>query len=335
MTPLSRLPTPSPRCPLSSTKRILPSLSKKESDQLSSSSQAPVVAEFESSSAEEPKVEYSDVHSVYVKPPTDFKPVIYANRRVDGVRAYGRRSSFLPSLVPPPRPYPYPFPRGVSSWTLGGTRGVQRGSWWESMATDEALGLPVYEASSRPRSAPVRPLKRKVSKGRSGPRRWLTAPSRRQLTRVRYGPRIFYSKRVLSSPAYRRKAVSKVKPSSRKTTKAGTKSSAADSGLRTKLPVGLTSFMFGGVRDLTARHWNMPGLAAAIDKVQEPKDNDVDPMMMSGDDVDTFEPSKFPPAFSFAGEVDQSQDASKPTKPTSTNVVFDDELENNTINSDH
>lgn len=87
---------------------------------------------------EDLKVEISDVHPVYVKPPNDFKPRIFPIRRVDGVESSAKdiESATLP---PPSKPLPYPYPNGLTSWITGGIRGLQRGGFWESLASDESL----------------------------------------------------------------------------------------------------------------------------------------------------------------------------------------------------
>lgn len=297
------------------------------------------------------KVEFSDVHPVYVKPPTNFKPVIYATRRVDGVRSVAR-SSYVPTLLPPPMPYPYPYPRGVSAWTLGGTRPVQRGSFWESLAADEALVSPAgNELASRSG-------KRKVTVARPlTTYSWVVVPNRRRTTTtvirsavpvVAYQP--VYNRKRLSMPSYkhplplpsRRKQQST--PSNKKSTtssvKPAVKSSSpslSSTGLKTKLPVGLTSWMFGGIRDLSGKHWNMPELAVEkIDVVpavaRHPNDAHANKRdhfngkdLMTSDEVETFVPAAAVPA---QVEVDES-------RPVLTNVYFDDEPDNfNTVSVD-
>lgn len=290
------------------------------------------------------KVEFSDVHPVYVKPPNNFKPVIYATRRVDGVRSTAR-SSYVPTLLPPPMPYPYPYPRGLSAWTLGGTRSVQRGSFWESLASDEALTIPTtFELASRSG-------KRKFAAKPMTTYQWVMVPATRRMTTttllksvpvVAYQP-VYNRKRVgmpsyrppLAPPQRRKSAAPANKPTTRPAVKSASPSSSS-TGIKTKLPVGLTSWMFGGVRDLNGKHWNMPELAVEkIDVVPaaaappRPNDNKRDFFngkdLMTSDEVETFEPRTGDQPSTI--EVDES-DSSR-TRPV---VVFDEEPDNfNTV----
>lgn len=302
-------------------------------------------------------VEFSDVHPVYVKPPSDFKPVVYPNRRFDGIRSTDKGSSFLPTFLAPPPPYPYPYPRGLSAWPLGGSRAVQRGSYWESLASDEALNLtPVYGVSSRRTllAAPAprrRMYKKKSAKPTVAYSSWVIYPSTFKANEpfsksvplpLAYQPassrrRIVAYRAPLSPP--RRKILARpaaLDVTQTRSPSPSSSSSSSSSSIQTKLPVGLTSWMFGGVRDLTAKHWNMPELT--VDKVEvvpasrNPSiDNKKDffdgkELMMSGD-VETFVPLSANPVFS--GEVDESVNTRPQYKPNIyTNVYFDDEADN-------
>lgn len=127
------------------------------SSQSSSSSVGPEDNSYENGDL---KIEISDLKPVYIKPPSGFKPVLYPNREMDGVHPIasafddysGASSSNQPkvTLLPPKEPYPYPYPFGLTSWSLGGIRGIQRGGFWESMGSDAALGLPVRPFKGNP-----------------------------------------------------------------------------------------------------------------------------------------------------------------------------------------
>lgn len=100
----------------------------------------------------------SELHPVYMKPPVDFKPVLYASRRMDGQQLPAKPdnvASETPTVASPVRHpshtaqrLPYPYPNGLSSWMLGGLRGVQRGGYWERLGSDQSL-----VDSGRPSSA--------------------------------------------------------------------------------------------------------------------------------------------------------------------------------------
>lgn len=309
--------------------------------------------QIQSNQDQDLKVQFSDVRPIYVKPPSDFTPVIYPNRRLDGVRSTARGSILLPSLAAPSPPYPYGIPHGLSAWTLGGSRSVQRGSYWESLGSDEALNLtPVYSVSSYPASRTIR--RKAVKPAASSPvASWLVYPGSR-INNGYQAPATFTqtlplpvaykplpsgstsSKRFAAPAAYRPPlSPPKRKPTAPNYSKTAAKSpsDSKSTGIRTKLPVGLTSWMFGGVRDLTGKHWNMPDLL--VDKVnvvpvaRDPHANKRDffdgkELMMSGD-VETFEPKEARPTF--AGEVDESSAATNDA-PVYTNVFFDDEPDN-------
>lgn len=222
----------------------------------------------------EPQVVFSDVHPIYVKPPTDFKPVIYPNRRLDGIQAGDKSISHL-SLPPPPSPYPYGFPRGLSSWTLGGPKAVSRGSFWESLSSDEALNLQpeantILPSSTSLTSANFNDRTKLTYRPMSLPSYvpWFMVPSSASLYsyEMQY-PAASPTITILPLPHSSRPIpAAKVKPV---ITSNGKKpltipekkvSSSSSSSIKTKLPVGLTSWMLGGVRDLSAKHWKMPDL---------------------------------------------------------------------------
>lgn len=110
-------------------------------------------------------------------------------------------------------------------------------------------------------------------------------------------------------------------------------------GIRTKLPVGLTSWMLGGVRDLNGKHWKMPDLFVdnvAVVEVDNSsrngsrsKDSDVDTMMTSDGDYEKVVPVVSVPE----GEREEK---SEEDPPRESGVVFDDDPEflnaNNNIN---
>ncbi|XP_074596063.1 uncharacterized protein LOC141851246 [Brevipalpus obovatus] len=103
------------------------------------------------------KVEISDLQPVFVKPPTNFQPILYPNRAMDGVHP----GSSIPASVTifPPKafllekPYltkPYAYPYGLSSWILGGVRAIERTGYWESLGSDDALNMPPTIRTAKP-----------------------------------------------------------------------------------------------------------------------------------------------------------------------------------------
>lgn len=270
-------------------------------------------------------------YPVYVSPPSDFKPIIYATRRLDGVSNQRSLNGQTVSL-PVEGPFPYGVPRGLSSWTLGGPRPFVAGNFWDALGTDEKLinyqsnypGNYVYRVNSNPQKV----LKKKNKKyndlfnskkysqkeGKKQFTPWIFFPSssfanepkitsfsnllplpslsppssvsssssfpssidtsssvmknrRRPITP---GTTLSTERRVTSEnnnlPLDTSSSVnSPVAPASAKTDTGSSLSppqspsrSSSSDGIRTKLPVGLTSWMFGGVRDLTGKHWDMP-----------------------------------------------------------------------------
>ena len=253
----------------------------------------------------EPEVVYSDVHPVYVKPPTDFKPVVYPNRQMDGVRVTDRLSNQIP-LMPPSAPYPYVIPRGLSSWSLGGANAVSRGHYWESLASDEALNLQPAANTIIPSAYYVR-----GSNSLSGVRRkiisnhhpgalpsllpWLMVPSTASLYsyETQYPAASTFSILPLLKSEISPSSLPEVPDTKDKEVNPGKGSEVvleedyrdakvrnSSEGLRTKLPVGLTSWLFGGMRDLTGKHWKMPDLTVEnvdvvpLDNSHTPDDSD-------------------------------------------------------------
>jgi len=347
----------------------------------------------------EPEVVYSDVYATYVKPPADFKPIIYANRRLDGVPALSKSSVTIPLRLPSSS-IPYKFPHGVSSWSLGGPQAFNRGSFWESLASDEALRLDSTPSSDSPsssseletsNSAPVSTL---VSPWMIVPSSSLSSSSSSIPSAVPSSTLYSYQIKYESSPSFsygsgkfpskkkstsstKKTRVTPVKPNSRspvlpKTTKnkkfiggkegihssssiagitststfrrvnsqpkvkvsksspkavtvkrvpsvaasspnivssstreaTGVATSSSSEGIKTKLPVGLTSWFLGGVRDLNGKHWQMQDISvdnvAVVpleDKTEErrkdtspPPPIDTDVMMTSDGDYERIEP---------------------------------------------
>lgn len=87
------------------------------------------------------KVQFSDLHPVYVKPPKEFQPLIYPNREVDGPESLrtDSQATVRPLVTDEKQERPYKYPNGVSSWILGGSRPIQRTGFWESLTSDESL----------------------------------------------------------------------------------------------------------------------------------------------------------------------------------------------------
>lgn len=309
----------------------------------------------------EPEVVYSDVHPIYVKPPTDFRPVIYPNRRLDGVRPTDKLANqvLLPS---PPSPFPYGYPRGLSSWTLGGPKAVSRGNYWESLSSDEALNLQPEANTIHPSTsvatgaanfngrAKLSPSQRPMSMPSFLP--WFMVPSASNLYsyEMQYPapassitimplahPRLTTDARrgkPASSSASNKKE-KKVVPVVKEKNKSET-----GEGIRTKLPVGLTSWMLGGVRDLNGKHWKMPDLFVdnvAVVEVDnsssrngsKSRDSDMDTMMTSDGDYEKVVPVVSVPE----GEREEKEEEDSPRE---SGVVFDDDPEflnaNNNIN---
>ena len=287
----------------------------------------------------EPQVVYSDVHPVYVKPPVDFKPVVYPNRRLDGIRS-GQRFSNQVTLVAPIGPYPYPFPRGISSWTFGGASAFNRGSYWESLGSDEALQLNSGSSSSgnnnnnnnNNKSSKKKGLVNGVTVSATSKLNpsfvpWVIYPSGNTAAgasvyqlpssyqiQYHHSPSyslwpestVHFSTSSINSPSASSSSSSKskkpstgptrlsssgsrrvnstpsnIKPLTSQTVKSPSFTSSSSSssssifpsssssssfssssldGQKTKLPVGLTSWFLGGVRDLSGKHWKLPEL---------------------------------------------------------------------------
>ena len=378
----------------------------------------------------EPEVVYSDVHPIYVKPPSDFKPVVYPNRRLDGVRATEKFSNNIP-LIFASSSLPYDIPRGLSSWSLGGPKALTRGNYWESLASDEALRLNhndlnlkgngqrvrqsstspfmpwlIFPASSSPSSSSslstssqsasllpgglIRyqiqyepsysvssspfdsssvsfvssdasfPVKKNKKASTASSKRVSTSPSRPSSSSETHttttGSRRVnsVSKKVVvkSSPkaVTVKKASTKSVSSSPVLTSSSSPSESEGSSIRTKLPVGLTSWFLGGVRDLSGKHWKMPDLS--VDNVAvvpltppgttsstEDKTDTDDVMMTSDGDFERIPPVESS-SDSFGEREQESPDASSPSPSESREenaVVFDDDPEffntnNNNVN---
>ena len=87
------------------------------------------------------KVQFSDLHPVYVKPPKEFQPIFYPNREIDGVKLTNRNdeATIKPLVTDKNQELPNRYPNGLSSWILGGYRFGNRGAFWESLLADESL----------------------------------------------------------------------------------------------------------------------------------------------------------------------------------------------------
>lgn len=103
----------------------------------------------ENTSSKDFKVQFSDLHPVYVKPPKEFQPIFYPNRDLDnngGNKVMINRNDETIKPIPivndkkeeiPSIFYPTITP---GSWVLGGLRfGNNGGFGWESLMNDETL----------------------------------------------------------------------------------------------------------------------------------------------------------------------------------------------------
>jgi len=161
----------------------------------------------------------SELHPIYVLPPPNFQPVIFPTSKSDGIQSGAKLIGNKElTLTLPPRSYPYVYPHGVSSWVFGGVSGLQRGSYWEQLSSDLALQTPVKV--NQPNRIIVY-LKRTLPAGQtSGQTQWSQIPT--------------YEAHSVIDPQSDNKVI------------------------KTKLPVGLTSFFLGGMRGVSGRHWQMP-----------------------------------------------------------------------------
>lgn len=303
---------------------------------------------------------------MYVKPPVDFKPVVYPNRRLDGIRATDQLANQV-TLLTPLAPYPFTFPRGVSSWSFGGPAAVNRGSYWESLGTDEALNLATGNSKQKISKNKKKSLLTSASKlnsafvplviypGTNNPGN--TGASVYQLPasyQIQYHSPSYslwpestvhfssatnsHSKKIstapnrLSNSGSRRvnSPANNLKPLTSQTVKSpnysSSSSSSSSSSLdaqRTKLPVGLTSWFLGGVRDLNGKHWKLPELTVnGVDVV--PLNNasgdaassstTPDLMMTSDGEYEKVEPS-----------VVDSTSLTETEKEAQPSVTFDDD----------
>jgi hypothetical protein len=167
--------------------------------------------------------ESSDLHPIYVLPPPNFQPIVYPNSRVDGVlpgaKVTGNKELTLKLL--PPRTFPYQYPHGFSSWLFGGMSALQRGSFWEQLSSDLALHNPVK--AHEPNRVVVY-VKRTQPIGQPN---WTQFPT-------------IEAHSVLENEATNHNNNNNNKV------------------IKSKLPVGLTSFFLGGMRGISGRHWQMP-----------------------------------------------------------------------------
>ena len=117
---------------------------------------------------------------------------------------------------------------------FGGLTGIKRGSYWEQLASDQALNAPVN--AHQPKPVVIYLKRTNEPKDQS---KWPSFP-------------IFEAHSVVKSPttANANKSKAKSKNSSNKKT--------INKGLRTKQAVGMTSFFLGGMRGVSGRHWEMP-----------------------------------------------------------------------------
>lgn len=370
--------------PLSSSSKILHILSKGSSEASEVKGKKNIKNKNKFKSPYEPEVVYSDVHPIYVKPPTNFKPVVYPNRRLDGVRATDKFSNNIP-LIFASSSLPYDIPRGLSSWSLGGPKALTRGNYWESLGSDEALRLNgdssskvnarlshrpympwlIFPSSTSPSSSQVSssnsyslpggliryqiqyepsvsssvkeelPIKKNKKKASTASSKRVSTSSSRQSS----SPSTSESRRVNSVPKLIK--VAKSSPKAVTVKKISTASSSSSEGIRTKLPVGLTSWFLGGVRDLSGKHWKMPDLS--VDNVAvvplnpnsstEDKTDTDDVMMTSDGDFERIPPVVVNPVEnSPEREREENSSSSREESP----VVFDDDPEffsaNNNVN---
>jgi len=87
------------------------------------------------------KVQFSDLHPVYVRPPKEFQPIFYPNREIDGSKLVINRNDAIvqPLVTDKNQEIPYKYPNGISSWMLGGFRYGIKGGYWENLLKDESL----------------------------------------------------------------------------------------------------------------------------------------------------------------------------------------------------
>jgi len=169
-----------------------------------------------------PSDEPSDLHPIYVLPPPNFQPIVYPTSRADGVQpgsqVIGNQEL---TLKLSPRQYPYQYPHGFSSWIFGGLSGIQRGSFWEQLSSDLALHNPVK--AHEPNRVVV------YVKGTQpiGQPNWMSFPT-------------------IEAHSVPEDQVT------------NHKNNQDNRVVKTKLPVGLTSFFLGGMRGISGRHWQMP-----------------------------------------------------------------------------
>jgi len=171
-----------------------------------------------------PSDESSDLHPIYVLPPPNFQPIVYPNSRADGVQpgaqVIGNKEL---TLKLSPRPYPYEYPHGFSSWLFGGMSGLQRGGYWEQLSSDLALHNPVK---------PYDPNRVVVYVKRTEPigqPNWMSFPT-------------IEAHSLVASETTNNQNINKNN----------------NKVIKSKLPVGLSSFFLGGMRGLSGRHWQMP-----------------------------------------------------------------------------
>jgi len=177
-----------------------------------------------------PSDDSSDLHPIYVLPPPNFQPIVYPTSRSDGVQPGVQLDGQEGILLK--RQIPYDYPHGVSSWIFGGLNGIQRGSYWEQLSSDLALHNPVKE---QPKRVVVYLKRTTEAKGRP---KWMSFPTFEAHSLIK-------DKEPTNAI---NNIINKNKPNK----------NSKDKVLKTKLPVGLSSFFLGGMRGVSGRHWQMP-----------------------------------------------------------------------------
>ena len=176
-----------------------------------------------------PSDESSDLHPIYVLPPPNFQPIVYQTSRSESGPPSGPKGLSQGGYVLK-RHIPSDYPQGVSSWIFGGLSGVQKGNPWEQLSPE--LGNNVIKAQP---SKPVVIYMKKMPESKEQ-QKWSSIPMFEAQSGVRDDTNTITT--IISKNK-------KTKPNDNKV-------------MKTKLPVGLTSFFLGGMRGISGRHWQMP-----------------------------------------------------------------------------
>ena len=194
-----------------------------------------------------PSDESSDLHPIYVLPPPNFQPIVYPSSRAD--------SGLSASKVSPPGGWllkpqlNYEIPKGLSPWIFGGLSTTQKTNYWDQLGKELAHHTPIRE--QQPQQVVIY-LKRTDPKGHKS---WPSIP-------------IYEAHSVLKEQT---NAINTIVNKNKNKTKITNNN---NKGMKTKLPVGMTSFFLGGMRGISGRHWQMP--ATMVSQLEfMPNDNTV------------------------------------------------------------